>query len=234
MATSPTVPYRVQLANGSTIDIDNPLALPGPQAVRAIEEMLVMAEIHAPSDSVGAVMELCQRRRGAFVNLEAAEDSLVRIAYRMPLSETIVDFFAELKSLTAGYASVDFVRDGFQVADLVKVDILVDTIAVDAFAFIAHRDAAFDRSTRIITKLKHTLPRRLYPIPLQAVVEGKVIGRADLPPIRKSALAKGFEGSASAKKRLAERQRSSRTRSQGSSLSRSEIPAEVFQAILGL
>ncbi|GMA27714.1 hypothetical protein [Arenivirga flava] len=233
VATAPTVPYRVRLQNGTPVIVDNPVLMPPRHRLLELEELYVTATIQAPQQHLGVLMELCQRRRGDFLDL-AIDEQRARLVSAMPLAETTVEFFSELKALTAGYATVDFELEGYRPSDLVKVEILVDTSPVDAFAFIAHRSAAFERSKQLITELKHGLPRQLYPIPLQAVVEGKVIGRADLPPIRKSALGKGFEGSVSAKKRLAERQRASRSRSQGSALTREDIPHEVFRSILGI
>jgi GTP-binding protein LepA len=234
IATAPSVPYRTHLHNGTVQEVDNPMRFPEPQQLDFVEEPYVTARIHAPQDRIGAVMELCQNRRGQYNSLDYLADGEALLAYELPLAEVIVDYFNELKSISSGYATVDFEPSGYRRADLVRVDVLVDTVAVDAFTFIAHRSRAYDRAAALVVKLKHLLPRRLFPVPLQATVAQKVIAREDLPPLRKNALAQGFNGSVSAKKRLAERQRSSRKRAKGHGLAKGDIPPEVFQAILGI
>jgi GTP-binding protein LepA len=223
IATAPSVPYRTHLHNGAVEQVDNPIRFPQPEQLDFVEEPYVTARIHAPQQQIGAVMELCQGRRGQYHRLDYLTGGQALLVYELPIAEVIVDFFNELKSISSGYATVDFEPSGYRRADLIRVDVLVDTVAVDAFTFITHTSRAYDRAAGLVVKLKHLLPRRLFPVPLQATVGHKVIAREDLPPLRKNALAHGFHGSVSAKKRLAERQRSSRKRAQGQGLAKGDI-----------
>ncbi|MFD8000459.1 translation elongation factor 4 [Streptomyces mirabilis] len=227
IASTPSVPYRARLGGGE-VTVESPARFPAFQRLDAVLEPFATAHIRLPHDRVGPVMEVCQRHRGEYQSLTYPDDAV--LVYELPLAEVIVGFFGEVKSASSGYATLDIEPIGFRESDLVKVEILVDTEPVDSFAFISHRDQAHSRATRLLHALKHGLPRRLYPIPLQARVENKIIARVDLPPLRKSALAQGFNGSVSAKRRLAERRRDRQPHGMG----KGDIPVELFESILGI
>lgn len=234
VATAPSVPYRAHLHGGTVLEIHSPQKLPGLDKLSHVEELFVTASLYTLPEHLGPLMEMCQRRRGSYASLDFLTGAQARLVYELPLAETVLSFFDELKSLTAGYATVELAVLGFRRSELVRVDILVDTAAVDAFTFISHRNDAQRRAAQVLWHLKHLLPRRLYPVPLQASIGSKVIAREDLPPLRKSALAQQFDGSVSAKKRMAQRMNDRRHKNGGAGWTKEDIPPEVFQAILGI
>lgn len=232
ITTAPSVVYKLTLKDGDVRFIDNPAYFPNPEAIEMAEEPMVSSLIQTPSDYIGAVMELCGRSRGIFKTLDYGDDGYARIAYELPMSQMAFGFFDSLKSLTQGYATLDYEFSGYRSADLVRVDILIENQPVDAFAFVSVRQHAYDRSSDIIHRLKYVMPKKLYPVPLQAAIGSRVIAREDIPPLRKDALAKGFEGSMSAKNRLIRKAKENKGRRHG--LSRGDIPQEAFLAILAV
>lgn len=232
ITTAPSVVYRVTLKNGDVQLIDNPAQFPKAEAIQMAEEPMVSAVIETPSDYVGTVMELCGRNRGIFLTLDYGAEGYARLAYELPLSQMAFGFFDMLKSLTRGYATLNYEFCGYMAADLVRVDIMIDGEPVDAFAFVIVRDQAYQKSADIVHRLKYVMPKKLYPVPLQAAIAGRVIAREDIPPLRKDALAKGFDGSLSAKNRLIKKSKENKGKRHG--LSRADIPQEAFLAILAV
>ncbi|MDD3112807.1 MAG: translation elongation factor 4 [Candidatus Izemoplasmatales bacterium] len=232
IATAPSVNYRVLLTNGQTIEIDNPALMPPVGQIKTIEEPFVKATIIAPNEYVGNIMELCQKRRGVFKNMQYVSDIRVEISYEMPLSEIIFDFFNRLKSSTKGYASLDYEPLGYRPGKLVKVDILLNGEPVDALAMILHQDFAFERSTKVCQKLKLLIPRQLFEIPVQAAIGSKVIARTNIKALRKDVLAKCYGGDVSRKKKLLEKQKQGKKRMK--SVGSVEIPQAAFMSVLSL
>ena len=232
IATAPSVNYRVHLTNGQVIEIDNPAMMPPVGQIKAIEEPFVKATIISPNEYVGNIMELCQKKRGSFKNMQYVSDIRVEISYDMPLSEIIFDFFNRLKSSTKGYASLDYEPLGYRAGKLVKVDILLNSEPVDALAMILHQDFAFDRSTKVCQKLKQLIPRQLFEIPVQAAIGSKVIARTNIKALRKDVLAKCYGGDVSRKKKLLEKQKQGKKRMK--SVGSVEIPQAAFMSVLSL
>ncbi len=232
ITTAPSVVYKVTLKDGEVRFIDNPAHFPNPETLELAEEPMVSSVIQTPSDHVGAVMELCGRSRGIFGTLDYGDDGYARIAYELPMSQMAFGFFDSLKSLTQGYATLDYEFSDYRPADLVRVDILIENQPVDAFAFVCVRLQAYEKAADIVHRLKYVMPKKLYPVPLQAAIGSRVIAREDIPPLRKDALAKGFEGSMSAKNRLIRKAKENKGKRHG--LSRGDIPKEAFLAILGV
>lgn len=232
IATAPSVNYRVLLTNGQTLAIDNPAMMPPVGQIKTIEEPFVKAIIIAPNEYVGNIMELCQKKRGVFKNMQYISDIRVEISYEMPLSEIIFDFFNRLKSSTKGYASLDYEPMGYRPGKLVKVDILLNGEPVDALAMILHQDFAFERSTKVCQKLKVLIPRQLFEIPVQAAIGSKVIARTNIKALRKDVLAKCYGGDVSRKKKLLEKQKQGKKRMK--SVGAVEIPQAAFMSVLSL
>lgn len=232
ITTAPSVVYHVTLKTGETLSIDNPARFPNPEKIEIAEEPMVTSIIQTPSDYVGAVMDLCGRSRGIFSTLDYAEDGYATITYELPMSQMAFGFFDTLKSLTQGYATLDYEFSQYHAADLVRVDILIENQPVDAFAFVSVRDQTYEKSAEIVRKLKYVMPKKLYPVPLQAAIGNRVIAREDIPPLRKDALAKGFDGSVSAKNKLIKKSKENKGKRHG--LSRADIPQEAFLAILAV
>ncbi len=232
IATAPSVNYKVNLTDGSQIQIDNPAMMPSVQRIKSIEEPYVKAVIITPSDYVGNVMELCQYKRGVFKDMKYLSDIRVEIIYEMPLSEIIFDFFNRLKSQTKGYASLDYELIGYRESSLLKIDILLNGEAVDALALIVHKDFAYDRGSKICTKLKDLIPRQLFEIPVQAAIGTKVIARTNIKAMRKDVLAKCYGGDISRKKKLLEKQKQGKKRMK--SVGSVEIPQAAFMSVLSL
>ncbi|WP_410012182.1 translation elongation factor 4 [Sodalis sp. C49] len=232
ITTAPAVIYRCALKNHSTIEIDNPALFPSDDMLLYAEEPFMHTLITTPSAYAGRVLELCEKQRGSYVNMTYLPAGDVFIEYRMPLSMMIDGFFSHLKSASQGYATLDYQHDGYRRSELVRVDIHIDAQPVDALTFISHTDTAFERGTGVLYKLKNLMPRRLYPVPAQAIVNNKSIARVDIPPLRKNMLASGFNGSVSAKQRMIRHQRENRKNSRGTS--RMDIPKEVFTEILSV
>ncbi|WP_432468361.1 translation elongation factor 4 [Agarivorans sp. Z349TD_8] len=230
ITTAPTVNYRCILKNNTILEVDNPALFPSHDILNYAEEPLVRVSISTPSRFSGRVLELCDSKMGDYMNMSYLSDDDVLIEYSMPLAMMINGFFSELKSASKGYATLDYKPDGYKRSELVRVDIHIDTQVVDALTFISLRDSSFQRGTALVNKLKYLMPRKLYPVPAQAVVNNKAIARVDIPPLRKNMLASGFNGSVSAKQRMIRQQREHRKNSRGAL--RMEISREIFSAIL--
>jgi GTP-binding protein LepA len=232
IATAPSVEYRVLRTDGEVEDVDNPSAMPPPQEIEAIEEPYLRATILTPTTYTGTVMDLCQTRRGEMHKLEYLSPERVELIYRIPLAEVVIDFFDQLKSRTQGYASLDYEPDTYQRANLVKVDILLNGVAADAFSSIVHRDKATDYGRRMCEKLRELIPRQLFDVPIQAAIGGKIISRETVKAKRKDVLAKCYGGDITRKRKLLERQKEGKKRMK--SIGRVEVPQEAFVAALRL
>ena len=232
IATAPSVEYHVKLTNGTTQIVDNPSALPDFTKIKAIEEPYVKAVIMAPNEYVGPIMEVCQDKRGTFVNMEYINESRVSIHYDIPLSEIVYDFFDRLKSMTKGYASFDYEMGDYKESKLVKMDILLNGEKVDALSAIVHKDFAYGRGKELVHKLRKLIPRQQFEIPVQAAVGSKIIAREDIAALRKDVLAKCYGGDVSRKRKLLEKQKEGKKRMK--QVGTVEIPQEAFLAILKL
>ena len=232
VTTAPSVIYKVLKTDGELIEISNPTNLPPVDEIEAMEEPVVKAQIMAPSEYVGAIMELCQERRGIYKHMEYIEDTRVILTYELPLNEIIYDFFDALKSRTRGYASLDYEILGYQESHLVKLDIMLNGEVVDAMSLIVHREKAYTRGRMIAEKLKDIIPRQMFEIPIQAAVGNKVIARETVRALRKDVLAKCYGGDISRKKKLLEKQKEGKKRMR--QVGSVEVPQEAFMAVLKL
>ncbi|KRL97626.1 translation elongation factor 4 [Levilactobacillus hammesii] len=230
ITTAPSVTYHAYLTDGTMKTVENPAEMPEAASIKRIEEPIVKATIMAPNDYVGAVMDLCQHRRGQFLTMEYLDDYRVNIIYNMPLSEIIFDFFDKLKSSTRGYASLDYERSGYQEADLVKIDILLNGDKVDALSFIAHRTFAAQRGREIASRLKGIIPRQNFEIPVQAAIGAKVIARTTIKAYRKDVTAKLYGGDRTRRMKLLEKQKVGKKRMKA--VGKVDIPQEAFMAVL--
>ncbi len=232
ITTAPNVVYRVTTTGGETLFIENPTKLPPPVKIARMEEPFVAATIMLPKDYIGAVMELCQERRGTFKNMEYMGASRVMLAYELPLSEIIYDFFDQLKSRTRGYASLDYELAGYRESDLVKMDILVNGEPVDALTCIVHRDKAYTRGRQLVERLRSLIPRQLFDVPVQAAIGNRVIARETIKARRKDVLAKCYGGDVTRKRKLLEKQKEGKKRMK--QVGNVEIPQEAFMAVLNI
>lgn len=232
IATAPSVIYNVYLSDGSMIEIDNPALLPDPTTITRIEEPYVRAAIMTPDEFIGPIMELCQNKRGEYVDIEYLDDTRRNVIYYIPLSEIVYDFFDKLKSCTRGYASFDYELHGYRASNLTKMDILLNGEVVDALSSIVHKDFAYYRGRIICEKLKTIIPRQQFEIPVQAAIQGRVIARTNIKAIRKNVLAKCYGGDISRKKKLLEKQKEGKKRMKA--VGSVEIPQEAFMAILSV
>lgn len=230
ITTAPSVIYEVHKKDGSTIFIQNPSNLPDPSEIDYMEEPVVNAEIMTPKEYVGAIMDICQNRRGEFINMEYLDQTRVTLHYKMPLNEVIYDFFDALKSNTKGYASLDYEISGYQRSELVKVDILINGDLIDAFSLILHESNAYERSRSIVEGLKDVIPRHQFQIPLQAAIGSKIIARETIKALRKDVLAKCYGGDISRKKKLLEKQKEGKKRMR--QIGSVELPQEAFLSVL--
>jgi GTP-binding protein LepA len=230
ITTAPNVAYRVTVSTGETITVSNPSELPEAGRIERIEEPFVDAMILSPSDHIGAVMELCQSRRGTLQNMEYLSEERVELRYRLPLAEIIFDFFDQLKSRTRGYASLDYEPSGYRAAELVRVDVLLQGEPIDAFSAIVHKDKAYGYGRAMAAKLKKLIPRQLYEVPIQATIGSRVIARETITARRKDVLAKCYGGDVTRKRKLLERQREGKKRMK--QIGRVEVPQEAFVAAL--
>lgn len=230
ITTAPSVTYHVELADGTTKEVENPAEMPDASSIKAIKEPYVRASIMVPNDYVGPVMELCQRKRGDFDTMEYLSDTRVNVIYHIPLSEIIFDFFDKLKSSTRGYASLDYEVDGYQPSNLVKIDILLNGDKVDALSFIAHRDFAAERGREITAKLKKIIPRQNFEIPIQAAIGSKIIARTNIKAYRKDVTARIHTGDPDRRAKLLEKQKRGKKRMKA--VGKVDIPQEAFMAVL--
>lgn len=230
ITTAPSVIFKVTLTNGDVVEIHNPSNMPEQGKIEYVEEPYVKASIMAPNDYVGSIMELCQSKRGEFINMEYLDDTRVTISYHIPLSEIVFDFFDQLKSGTKGYASFDYELAGYRQSKLVKMDILLNGEQVDALSFIVHRDKAFHRGRAICEKLKELIPRQMFEVPIQATIGQKVVARETVKALRKNVLAKCYGGDISRKRKLLEKQKEGKKRMK--QVGSVEVPQEAFMAVL--
>jgi GTP-binding protein LepA len=232
VATAPNVEYHVRLVDGGVDVVDNPSAMPPTNVIEGIEEPYVTVTVLTPTDYVGAVIELCQGRRGEQTRMEYLSEDRVELVYAMPLAEIVMDFFDQLKSRTRGYASLDYEPAGYRAARLVKVDVLLNGVPVDAFSTIVHRDKAYDYGKRMTDKLRELIPRQLFDVPIQAAIAGRIIARETVKAKRKDVIAKCYGGDVTRKRKLLERQKEGKRRMK--QIGRVEVPQEAFVAALRL
>ena len=230
IATAPSVVYEVIKTNGEIISVENPTKLPEPQVIDQILEPYVKANIMVPTDYVGNIMDLCQKKRGTYINMNYLDETRVNIEYEMPLGEIVFDFFDQLKSITKGYASFDYDLIGNKPNKLVKLDILLNGEIVDALATIMHKDFAYERGKAVIEKLKEIIPRQQFEVPIQAAIGNKIIARTNIKAMRKNVLAKCYGGDVSRKRKLLEKQKQGKKRMK--QVGSVEIPQEAFVAVL--
>ena len=232
IATSPSVDYHVYLTNGTMMEIDNPSLLPDLTMVKHIEEPYVNATIMVPSDYVGAIMELCQAKRGTFTDMQYIDENRVSLRYDIPLAEIVYDFFDRLKSTTKGYASFDYELSSYKESKLVKLDILLNGEKVDALSIITHKDFAYAKGRALVQKLRKVIPRQMFEVPVQAAISNKIIARETIAAMRKDVLAKCYGGDISRKKKLLEKQKEGKKRMK--QVGSVEIPQNAFLAVLEL
>ena len=232
IATAPSVVYEVIKTNKEKIIVENPTKLPEPQVIDKILEPYVKANIMVPTDFVGNIMDLCQKKRGTYINMNYIDETRVTIEYEMPLGEIVFDFFDQLKSITKGYASFDYDMIGYKENKLVKLDILINGEVVDALATIMHKDFAYSRGKVVIEKLKEIIPRQQFEVPIQAAIGNKIIARTNIKAMRKNVLAKCYGGDVSRKRKLLEKQKQGKKRMK--QVGSVEIPQEAFVAVLSV
>ena len=232
ITTSPSVIYKVHKTDGTMEELYNPADLPVPQEISYMEEPIVKAEILTPKEYVGNIMEICQNRRGIYVDMKYLDTSRVTLIYELPLNEIIYDFFDQLKSKTKGYASFDYEFKEYRRAELVKLDIRVNGEGVDALSFIVHKDSSYTRGKKMVEKLKTVIPRQLFSIPIQAVIGGQIIARETISAMRKDVLAKCYGGDITRKKKLLEKQKKGKKKMR--QIGNVDIPQEAFLSVLKL
>ncbi len=232
VATSPSVEYQVVLHDGETLTIHSPSELPDESTIAEIREPWMTIEIFSPEEFIGPIMDLVTSKRGEYLSMEYLDAKRVQLKYRIPLAELIVDFYDRLKSATRGYASLDYHFDEYRAEKLVKLDVLVNKMPVDALALIVHEDEAFNKGQRLVSKLKRLIPRQLYEVPIQAAVGKRVVSRANVKALRKDVLAKCYGGDITRKKKLLEKQKKGKKRLK--MIGNVEVPQEAFMAVLRL
>lgn len=230
ITTSPSVIYEVKLTNGEVVSIDSPSKMPERVKIAEIREPYIETNIFVPSEYIGAIMELCQDKRGIYKSMDYINDTRVNIHYEIPLSEIVYDFYDRLKSTTKGYASFDYEIIGYKASDLVKMDILINGEIVDALSLIVHKDFAYTRGRKIVENLKAIIPRQLFQVPIQASVGSKVIARENISQMKKNVLAKCYGGDVSRKRKLLEKQKEGKKRMK--MVGNVEIPPEAFLSVL--
>lgn len=230
ITTAPSVIYNVIMTDKSMISVDNPSNMPDPQKIDRVEEPYVKATMMTPNDYVGAIMELCQAKRGIFIDMQYLDSNRVSIVYEIPLAEIVYDFFDQLKSSTKGYASFDYVLIGYKPSKLVKMDILLNAEKVDALSFIVHNDFAYERGKVIVEKLKELIPRQQFEVPVQAAIGQKIVARSTIKSMGKNVLAKCYGGDISRKRKLLEKQKEGKKRMK--QVGSVEVPQEAFMAVL--
>ena len=232
ITTAPSVIYKLNMTDGTTMMIDNPTNYPDPSDIESAEEPYVKASIFSPSAYIGTIMELCQERRGIYKDTKYLDTDRVEIHYELPLNEIVYDFFDALKSRTKGYASFDYELSGYKTSKLVKLDIMISGDVVDALSFIVHADRAYSRARKMAEKLKENIPRQMFEVPIQAAIGGKIIARETVKAFRKDVLAKCYGGDITRKKKLLEKQKEGKRRMR--QLGSVEVPQEAFMAVLKL
>ena len=232
ITTAPSVIYKVYKTDGTMVEIDNPANLPDPQYRDYIEEPYVKINLFTPNDYVGALMDLCESKRGDFINMQYIDKTRVNLEYHIPLSEVITDFYDQLKSRTKGYASLDYEFHSYKRSDLVKMDILLSGEPVDALSVICHKDSAYGIGQKLTTKLKEIIPKQMFEVAIQAAIGGRVIARTTIKAMRKNVLDKCYGGDITRKRKLLEKQKKGKKRMK--SVGRVEIPQEAFMAVLSL
>jgi len=232
ITTAPSVIYRITKTNGEVLYLDNPTNMPDPSEIAVMEEPMVIASIMTPTEYVGSIMELCQDRRGNYEGMDYIESTRVILKYELPLNEIVYDFFDALKSRSRGYASLDYELSGYKESNLVKLDIRINGEVVDALSFIVHADKAYARGRRMAEKLKETIPRQMFEVPIQACIGNKVIARETVKAYRKDVLAKCYGGDITRKKKLLEKQKEGKKRMR--QIGKVEIPQEAFMSVLKL
>ncbi len=232
ISTAPSVIFQVTTTDGKMIEVENPSQIPEQQMIEKIEEPFVKAEIIVPNEFIGVVMELCQKKRGEYINMEVLDINRMNIIYELPLVEIVYDFFDQLKSQTKGYASLDYQLIGYRSSKLVKMDILLNGEVVDALSVIVHRDFAQSRGRSIVEKMRKLIPRHQFQIPIQAAIGSKIIARADISALRKNVLAKCYGGDITRKKKLLEKQKEGKKRMK--QVGRVEVPQEAFMSVLAM
>jgi GTP-binding protein LepA len=232
LATAPSVEYWLRMTNGEEIIITSPAEMPDPGLIESIAEPWMRLSIYTPADYIGSVMEITTKRRGEFINMAYLDSTRVHIEYYIPLSEMIVDYYNQLKSVTRGYASMDYSFNEYRQGDLVRVDVLVNKEVVDALSIIIHREQSYHRGQRLVSQLKKLIPRQLFEVPIQAAVGSKVISRANVKALRKDVLAKCYGGDVTRKRKLLEKQKEGKKRLK--MVGNVEIPQEAFMAVLSL
>ena len=232
IATAPSVEYRAHLVTGQVVEVDNPSAMPAPNELEAIEEPYLNATVLLPTEYIGTVMELCQARRGEMTRMEYLSPERVELVYRIPLAEVVVDFFDQLKSRTKGYASLDYEPAGYETSELVKIDVLLNGVPVDAFSTVIHRSKAYEYGKRMTEKLRELIPRQLFDVPIQAAIAGRIVARETVKAKRKDVLSKCYGGDITRKRKLLERQKEGKKRMKA--IGRVEVPQEAFISALRL
>jgi GTP-binding protein LepA len=232
IATAPSVEYRVHTTDGAVIEISNPSEMPDPHFIDHVEEPYLTVTLLTPSTYTGTLMELCQQRRGEMKKMEYLSPERLELVYRVPLAEVVRDFFDQLKSRTQGYASLDYEPDGYDRSQLVKVDVLLNSVAADAFSTVVHRDKAYDYGRRMTEKLRELIPRQMFDVPIQAAIGGKIIARETVKAKRKDVLAKCYGGDITRKRKLLEKQKEGKKRMKN--IGRVEVPQEAFISALTL
>nr|WP_102026972.1 translation elongation factor 4 [Salirhabdus sp. Marseille-P4669] len=230
ITTAPSVIYEVEQTDGEIVKIDNPSLMPDPQTIHEIREPYVDAKIMVPNDYVGAVMEICQRKRGDFIDMQYLDENRVNVMYDLPLSEIVYDFFDQLKSHTKGYASFDYELKGYKPSRLSKMDIMLNGEKIDALSFIVHKDFAYERGKVIVEKLKKIIPRQQFEVPVQAAIGNKIIARSNIKAMRKNVLSKCYGGDISRKRKLLEKQKEGKKRMK--MIGKVEVPQEAFMSVL--
>ena len=230
ITTAPSVRYRITTTGGETLELDNPTKFPQPGQIANIEEPVITAMIITAENSVGAILQLCQEKRGVQRNFEYLSPQRVMLSYEMPLNEIVLDFYDRLKSASRGYASLDYHLAGYREGDLVKLDVLIGGEPVDALALVCHREQAYERGRELVTRLRKLIPRQMFEVPLQAAIGSRVIARETISPMRKNVLAKCYGGDITRKRKLLEKQKEGKRRMKR--IGRVDIPQEAFLAVL--
>ena len=232
LITAPSVEYRILTTTGEIVVIDNPSEMPDPSRIEEIEEPVMQISIIVPTRYIGQVMELVTNRRGSFESMDYLDETRVLLKYRIPLSEIVIDFYDQLKSRTSGYASLDYTLSGYQSADLVKLDMLVNAVPVDALSMVIHREFATNQGRRLVEKLRRLIPRQMFEVPIQAAIGSKIVARETVRAMRKDVLAKCYGGDITRKRKLLEKQKEGKKRMK--MVGKVEIPQEAFMAVLSL